>query len=133
MKRSEWELTWNHYLALPWIERSAGSIHGVNILHRGMASLVTWAGSGEPAPGGRPLLRLRVAEGTVDELEPALTFERLDRWILRWTGRFGEVGITATICAPGGFDPLSPGAVISVEVDANGRPDPIAVDEDHQS
>jgi len=115
-----WEFTGNHYLALPWIEPGTGAIHGVNVLHRGMASLLSWTGSRRPVPGEPPLLRLRVVRDGVEQSVGELEWERIDRWIPQWRARAGDVGLTVTICTPGGFDPLAPGGVILVRAEAAG-------------
>lgn len=112
-----WELTGNHYLALPWIGAADAAIHGVNVLHRGMASLVTWAGARRPEPAGEPLLRIRVLQNGTELPLSGGTIERIDRWIPRWRFHVGEARVTVTVCAPGGFDPLAPGAVIQVLVE----------------
>jgi hypothetical protein len=118
---NSWEFTGNHYLAAPWIDPADGAIHGVNVLHRGMASLLSWAGARRPEPGGVPLLRMVVLVEGVETPVEDVKWERLDRWIPRWRGRAGEVAVTVTICTPGGFDPLAPGAVILVRTESAER------------
>jgi hypothetical protein len=112
-----WELTGNHYLALPWIGPADGTVHGLNVLHRGMASLVSWTAARDPDPGGVPFLRLRVTANGAELPLVGGTVERIDRWIPRWRFKAGGARISVTICAPGGFDPLAPGAVIQVGVE----------------
>ncbi|HUF69334.1 MAG TPA: hypothetical protein VMM79_11890 [Longimicrobiales bacterium] len=118
---SGWEFTGNHYLAVPWIDPADGAIHGVNVLHRGMASLLSWAGTRRPEPGGVPLLRMVVVVDGVETPVEDVKWERLDRWIPRWRGRAGVVTVTVTICTPGGFDPLAPGGVILVRTESSER------------
>ena len=113
----DWEFTGNHYLALPWIARRDGAIHGVNAGHRGMSALVSWTGEGKGSGEGRPLVRIGVwVEGRERPLE-GLRWDRLDRWIPRFTADLGDgFRVVVTYCAPGGFDPLVRGAVVHVQV-----------------
>jgi hypothetical protein len=112
------ELTSNQYVALPCIARSDGAIHEVNVLHRGLASLLSWCAVREPVSGATPLLRLRLIVDGEDQAFESPGWERLDRWVprMRATTPAG-IGVTCTICAPGGFDPVVRGAVVLVELE----------------
>jgi uncharacterized protein len=123
-----WEITGNHYLAMPCIDPVDGALHEVNVLHRGMASLVSWTGSPEPRPGDPPLLRIRASVDGREIAFEGLRWERLDRWIPRFTIRTPDgTRVTVTYCAPGGFDPLAAGGVIAVQVENGGREAPVRV------
>jgi hypothetical protein len=120
IQHGRWEFTGNHFLAIPWIGTADGAIHGLNVLHRGTASLLSWTGARTPDPGAPPLLRLVVVRDGRDATPAELKWERLDRWIPRWRGRAGDVRLTVTICTPGGFDPLAPGGVVVVRAESTG-------------
>ncbi len=112
-----WEITGNHYLALPCIATSDGALHEANVVHHGMASLLSWRGDRNPSPEAVPLLRLGLAmEGRELPLE-GLRWERVDRWIPRFSARAGDLRVVVTFCTPGGFDPLAPGGAIIVHVE----------------
>lgn len=116
-----WELTGNHYLALPCIAPADGGIHRVNVLHRGALGLIEWGSDERPDPAAAPLLAPDV---TVDgERLPfrELAWERLDGWIPSFRARVGDdLTIRGTICAPGGGTPLVAGAVYRLEVENRG-------------
>jgi uncharacterized protein len=123
-----WEITGNHYMALPSIDPTDGAVHEVNALHRGLASLVSWTGSRSPGSGTTPLLRIGVSvDGQAISFQ-ALRWERLDRWIPRLSVRTADgTRVVITYCAPGGFDPLAAGGVIGVHVENGGRDAPVRV------
>ena len=113
-------VTGNHYLAFPDIRADDAAIGSLNVLHRGLGGLVSWAG--EPGPSGGPFLRVRLRSGGQEWAWDSLEWERLDRWIPRAFFRLAN-GLKGrvTICAPGGFDPLVRGGVIHVEVENGPR------------
>lgn len=119
-----WEITGNHSLAAPWIARSDGSIHGLNVVHRAIGGLVSWTGERTASPDGRPLLSVRA--GRAGELAQLgeLRWERIDRWIPRWHARIDDrLTATCTVCMPGGAEPLLRGGVVTIEVQNHGRDD----------
>src|SRR3954468_23466778 len=65
-----WQLTGNHWLALPCIHPADGAIHAVGMLHRGARAAVEFAGSAGFVDGaGTPLLRPRVEiDGELQDL-----------------------------------------------------------------
>ncbi len=112
-----WEVTGNHYVAMPYIALRDGSIHELNVVHRGWNGLVSWAAERIPDQDGEALLRVRfLVDGEVCEAG-GLKWERLDRWLPRYRARIGALGVTCTLTAPGGFEPIVRGALIHVEVE----------------
>ncbi|NIQ55532.1 MAG: hypothetical protein GWN71_19875, partial [Gammaproteobacteria bacterium] len=114
-----WEVTGNHYLAVPCVSPRDGGIHRLNVLHRGALGLLEWASDrGAASPSGEPLLAPEVREeGRILELgEPA--WERLERWIPRFRAE-PEAGLVlrGTLCAPGGGELMLPGAVYALEIE----------------
>jgi hypothetical protein len=113
-----WELTGNHYVCLPRISRSTGAIHSVNVVHRGLNSLIEWGTERAPTPDGPAFLfpEIRMDDAVVP-LED-LAWERLDRWLPRFRATLQDrVTLTCTIAAPGGFEPLVRGALVRFELD----------------
>ncbi|HEX7119693.1 MAG TPA: glycoside hydrolase family 125 protein [Longimicrobiales bacterium] len=115
----DWEVTGNHYIAIPAISPRDGGIHRLNVLHRGALGLLEWAAERAPGAetGGGVLVPEVREDGRV--LEPhGLAWERLDRWIPRFRAEV-EPGleVRGTLCAPGGGELLLPGAVYTLEVE----------------
>lgn len=112
---AEPEITGNHYLSFPDIRPEDGAVGSVNVLHRGLGGLLSWAG--READPGRPLLRLRLLSKGREVTPRSVRWERLDRWIPRMLALFEDgFELQLTICAPGGFDPLVRGALLQVEL-----------------
>ena len=114
-----WEVTGNHYLAVPFLSRVDGGIHRLNVLHRGALGLLEWASARGVEPAGAPpLLAPELREGDRTLPLDALTWERLERWIPRFRAE-PEPGLVVqgTFCAPGGADLLLPGAVYELEIE----------------
>jgi uncharacterized protein len=114
---AEWELTANQYVALPMIARSDGSIHCLNVLLRTALGLVEWCGDS----AGRPLLSPAIEiDGQPQRLND-LVWERVDRWIPRFRMRVPDsFNITATLCAPTGYDASRRGAFYHFEIENTG-------------
>ena len=114
-----WELTANHYVAAPLISRADGSIHSLNVLHRGAVGLLEWAGAREVEAGDplfRPVIRIQGKQLPLDNL----VWERLERWIPRYRLNTDQLAITATICAPAGYEAARRGLVYVFEVENRG-------------
>ena len=114
---SGWELTGNHSVSIPLIDRATGGLVRIGVLHRGALGIVEWAGA-----EGEALLApaLRV-DGSPLAL-PTPEWERLDAWIPRFTADAeGKLRVRGTICAPAGHEPGLRGAVYMLEVENRGR------------
>lgn len=115
---AEWEVTANQYVAIPCISRSTGAIHSCTILSRMANGLLEWAaGTAESveAPFLTPQVRI---DGNAVPLQ-VISWERLERWIPRWKGQAGPVSITATLCAPTGYDATRRGAFYAFELESD--------------
>ena len=58
-----WQITGNHWVALPCIHPADGAIHAVSVLHRGARAAVEFAGAagfvdGKGAPLARPTIHV---------------------------------------------------------------------------
>ena len=109
-----WQVTGNHWIALPCIHPVDGAIHAVGTLHRGARAAVEFAGGsgftdGTAAPIARPVLRI---EGEpVDWATVPLAWERAFGWLPTFTATIGSLVVRATIFAPYGRDADTAGAV----------------------
>jgi hypothetical protein len=117
--QDRWELTANHYVAVPLLARADGSIHSLNVLHRAAHGLLEWSGALEP-DAGEPLLRPRLRLNGAPLVLDGLTWERLERWIPRWRFK-SQLAITGTVCAPIGYDAGRRGLIYAFEVENTGN------------
>ena len=115
-----WQLTGNHWLALPCIDPADGSLRALGVLHRGARSAVEIAGAPAFLDGGGPaLLRptLRV-DGTDIALGTSeLAWERAMEWIPTFTASVGSLLVRGTLFAPYGRDADVAGAVYALAID----------------
>ena len=118
-----WQITGNHWLALPCIHPADGAIHAVSMLHRGARAAVELAGSaGFVDGGGEPLLRPVVEiDGVVHNLAAGtMVWERAAQWLPTFTCTLGDVVVRGTVFAPYGRDADVAGAVYAVGVENRG-------------
>ena len=110
-----WELTANQYLALPMISGASGAIHNLNVLLRAAFGLVEWSGDDR---AGRALLTPELLVDGKPVVLENLVWERLDRWVPRFKlGIKDGLTITATLCAPTGYDAARRGAFYQFELE----------------
>ncbi len=118
-----WQITGNHWIALPCIHPLDGSIHAVGVVHRAARAAVEFAGGpdfaqGKEAPLARPLLAI---DGVViDWSDTVLAWERAFGWLPTFTVTVGPVVIRATIFAPYGRDADTAGAVYAFAFENRG-------------
>src|SRR5438445_10442170 len=82
--RTPWQITGNHWIALPCIHPVDGSVHALGVLHRGSRSAIELAGSSEFVEGnGAPLIKptLRIDGATRDFTGAQMAWERALGWI----------------------------------------------------
>lgn len=128
MTRSElgnvpWQVTGNHWLALPCVHPADGAIHAVGLLHRGARAALEFAGSPEFLAGvGVPLARPTLhVNGNLVELAPhGMAWERAQHWIPTFTATVGTLVVRGTVFAPFGRDVDVAGAVYAVSVENRG-------------
>lgn len=121
-----WQITGNHWVAVPCIHPADGAIHALGVLHRGSRSAVEFAGSAEFTSGqGIPLARpILEAEGTPLSLSgSALAWERVSGWIPTFTCTIGSLVVRATIFAPYGHDADTAGIVYVIAAENRGTSD----------
>ncbi|HXT15585.1 MAG TPA: hypothetical protein VN706_08135 [Gemmatimonadaceae bacterium] len=124
-----WQITGNHWLALPCIHPADASIHAVGMLHRAARSAIEFAGSPEFMRGTGPaLLRPTLDIGGVrHELSDVpIAWERALGWIPTFTCTIGDLLIRGTIFAPYGRDADVSGAVYALSLE-NRRAEDVTV------
>src|SRR5687768_1091301 len=121
-----WQITGNHWVAVPCIHPADGAIHALGVLHRGSRSAVEFAGHADFASGRGPALArpvLQVNGEAVPLAEGALAWERVSGWIPTFTSTVGELVVRATIFAPYGRDADTAGLVYAIAVENRGAKD----------
>jgi hypothetical protein len=118
-----WQITGNHWLALPCIHPADGSIHALGTLHRGARAAVEFAGGPTFLDGDAPALLRPVIE--IDGVQQDLTsgtmvWERALAWLPTFTCTIGDVVVRGTIFAPYGRDADLAGAVYAIGFESRG-------------
>ena len=119
-----WQLTGNHWLAIPCIHPADGSIHALGVVHRGARAAVEFAGGAEFVSGRAPALLKPVVEidGRVHDLAAGtMVWERALEWLPTFTCTLGDVVVRGTIFAPYGRDADLAGAVYAITVESRGE------------
>src|SRR4051812_7155182 len=118
-----WQITGNHWLALPCIHPADGSIRAVGIVHRGARGAVELAGDerfleGQGAPLAVPSFEI---DGKVHRLsEGGMAWERAFGWVPTFTATLDSFVIRGTIFAPFGRDGDIPAAVYALSIENRG-------------
>ena len=117
-----WQLTGNHWLALPCIHPANGAVHAVGALHRGARAAVEFAGSADFMSGGVSLLApvVTVDGEELDLSSGTMAWERAAQWLPTFTCTLGDVVIRGTVFAPYGRDTDVAGAVYALAVENRG-------------
>ncbi len=118
-----WQLTGNHWLALPCIHPADGAIHAVSLLHRGARAAVEFAGSADFLAGsGAALARPTVAiDGeSVALARGGVAWERALQWLPTFSSQAGDIVIRGTVFAPFGRDADVAGAVYALGFENRG-------------
>ena len=125
-----WQLTGNHWLALPCIHPADGSIHALGTLHRGARAAVEFAGGPSFLDGDAPALLRPIIEidGVVQDLAAGtMVWERALAWLPTFTCTLGDVVVRGTIFAPYGRDADLAGAVYAIGFESRGEARTIGV------
>lgn len=118
-----WQITGNHWVAVPCIHPADGAIYALGVLHRGSRAAVEFAGDAEFATGrGAALARpvLEVDGAPLALAESGLAWERASGWIPTYTCAVGSLVVRATIFAPYGRDADTAGVVFAIAVENRG-------------
>lgn len=115
-----WQVTGNHWLALPCIHPASGAIYAAGVLHRGSRAAVEFAGGPDFLRGeGEPLLRptLRVNGRLREFAAEGIAWERAVQWLPTFTCTVGGLVVRGTVFAPHGRDTDLSGAVYTIAVE----------------
>jgi hypothetical protein len=118
-----WQLTGNHWLAIPCIHPADGSIHAIGVVHRGARAAVEFAGGPDFVDGAAPALLKPIVEidGQPHELSgSAMAWERALEWLPTFTCTIGDVVVRGTVFAPYGRDADLAGAVYAIALESRG-------------
>jgi len=118
-----WQITGNHWLALPCIHPADASIHAIGMLHRAARSAIEYAGAADFLAGTGPALARPSLEinGVRHELSDVpIAWERALGWIPTFTCSIGDLVLRGTIFAPYGRDADVSGAVYALSLENRG-------------
>jgi hypothetical protein len=146
-----WQITGNHWVALPCIHPADASIRAIGMVHRAARSAIEFAGSPDFLAGASIKRDLDAAaedpagEGPLDDgvngtsalVRPTLTidgvrhelsdvpiaWERALGWIPTFTCTLGELVVRGTIFAPYGRDADVSGAVYALSLESRSKSD----------
>ena len=119
-----WQITGNHWMALPCIHPADGAVYAVGLLHRGARAAVEFAGDAGFVDGnGPPLLRPRLTvDGASREfVAEGMAWERAFGWLPTFTCTVGPLVVRGTVFAPHGRDADVAGAVYALSVENRGE------------
>ncbi len=118
-----WQVTGNHWVALPCVHPVDGSVHALGILHRGARAAVEFAGGATFLDGDAPALARPVLTVDGERIELAkggIAWERAHHWLPTFTATVGDLIIRGTLFAPFGLDADIAGAVYALAVENRG-------------
>lgn len=124
--RIPWQITGNHWVALPCIHPADASIHAIGMLHRGARSAIEFAGAPNFLDGAGPALarpHLDVAGVRHDLSDVPIAWERALGWIPTFTCTVGDLVLRGTIFAPYGRDADVSGAVYALSLENRAKQD----------
>ncbi|MGQ0539256.1 MAG: hypothetical protein ACT4R6_09945 [Gemmatimonadaceae bacterium] len=115
-----WQITGNHWLAVPCIHPADGAIYAIGMLHRASRSAIEFAGSSEFVFGtGPPLAYPTIIVGSEQVVlrDAAMAWERGLGWLPTFTCTVRDVVVRATIFAPFGRDSDTAGIVYAFAIE----------------
>jgi hypothetical protein len=118
-----WQVTGNHWVALPCIHPADGALHTLGVLHRGARGTVEFAGDAGFLSGtGAPLARPTIAVDGVPRALAAegIAWERAHHWLPTFTSPVGDLVVRGTVFAPVGRDADIAGALYALSVENRG-------------
>jgi len=125
-----WQITGNHWVALPCIHPADASIHAIGMLHRASRSAIEFAGGADFVNGAAPALARPSFDigGVRHELSDVpIAWERALGWIPTFTCTIGDLILRGTIFAPYGRDADVSGAVYALSIENRGAAE-LAID-----
>src|SRR5438874_3902039 len=128
--RVPWQITGNHWVALPCIHPADASIHAIGMVHRAARSAIELAGGPDFVSGNEPALlkpTLDIAGVRRALSDVPIAWERALGWIPTFTCTVDDLVLRGTIFAPYGRDADVSGAVYALSIE-NRRKQDVAVD-----
>jgi len=119
-----WQVTGNHWIALPCVHPVDGSVHAVGVLHRGARSAVEFAGGAGFLDGTAPPLLKPVlsVNGEPRALAgDAVAWERALNWLPAFTAKVDRLVVRGTVFAPYGRDADIAGFAYAIAVENRGN------------
>jgi len=117
-----WQLTGNHWLALPCIHPATGAIHRMSVLHRGARAALDFVATDGDGGDEAPLLRpiVTVDGETVALGAGGMAWERALGWLPTFTCTIGALVIRGMVFCPFGRDADMAGAVYTFAIENRG-------------
>ena len=119
-----WQITGNHWLALPCVHPADGAIHAVSLLHRGARAAVEFAGAADFLSGEGPALArptVSIDHEPVALARNGIAWERALQWLPTFTTQADDLIIRGTVFAPFGRDADIAGAVYAIAFENRGK------------
>lgn len=126
LARVPWQVTGNHWIALPCVHPADGAVHAVGVLHRGARGAVEFAGGPEFLDGSAPpLLRpVLVVDGVPRAIAAdGVAWERALHWLPTFTAKVGQLTVRGTVFAPYGRDADIAGFAYAIAIENRGKED----------
>ena len=117
-----WQLTGNHWLALPCIHPATGAIHRMSVLHRGARAALEFVAAERTSAGDAPLLRpsLSIDGAQVPLGDSGMAWERALGWLPTFTCTAGSLLVRGMVFCPFGRDADMAGAVYTFAIENRG-------------
>jgi hypothetical protein len=114
-----WQLTGNHWLALPSIHPATGAIHRMSVLHRGARAALEFVAAEGAAGSDAPLLRpaMSVDGEAVSLGATGIAWERALGWLPTFTCTVGSLVVRGMVFCPFGRDADMAGAVYTFAIE----------------
>ncbi|MDZ7630725.1 MAG: hypothetical protein U5K74_05030 [Gemmatimonadaceae bacterium] len=117
-----WQLTGNHWLALPCIHPATGAIHRMSVLHRGARAALEFVAADADTESAAPLLRpVMLVDGEPTALGAGgMAWERALGWLPTFTCTVGSLLVRGMVFCPFGRDADMAGAVYTFAIENRG-------------
>jgi len=115
-----WQITGNHWVALPCVHPADGSLHCVGVVSHALRGAIELAGASGFAAGTAPaLLRVSVeVDGTATEIGgERMAWQRVAEWLPTFNTTAGPLVVRGTVFAPFGRAADLPGFVYAVSLE----------------
>jgi hypothetical protein len=117
-----WQLTGNHWLAVPCIHPATGAIHRMSVLHRGARAALEFVAASTGTESEAPLVKpTMVVDGEPVVLGASgMAWERALGWLPTFTCTVGSLLIRGMVFCPFGRDADMAGAVYTFAIENRG-------------